>query len=156
MQNRELSRQIQQLNALIARTDQASAGDVEIQAHWARYICVLSAGLLENALTELYAEYAQGPASEAVAAYVRTSVSKVQNPKTQKYVEIASMFKKEWGEELLDFANKEGRKEAVDSIMSNRHKIAHGKTSDISMARVKEYLRKSIELIEFVEKQCDR
>lgn len=151
MRNQELSRQIQKIKDLVARTSLASAGDIEIQSHWAKYICILSAGLLENALTEIYVEYAQGAASEAVAVYVRSSVSKVQNPTTQKYVEIASTFKKEWGEELLDFANKDGRKEAVDSIMSNRHKIAHGKSSDISMARVKEYLRKSIDLIEFVE-----
>lgn len=80
MRNRELSRQIQQLNALITRTDQASAGDVEMQSHWAKYICVLSAGLLENALPELYAEYAQGSASPAIALYVRTSVSKIRKP----------------------------------------------------------------------------
>lgn len=156
MRNQELSRQIQQLNSLIARTDQASAGDIEMQSHWAKYICVLSAGLLENALTELYTEYALGAASEAVAAYVRANISKIQNPKTSRYVQIASTFKKEWGKELSIFANEEGRKEALDSIMSNRHLIAHGKRSDISMARVKEYLRKSIELIELVEQQCRR
>ena len=156
MRNQELSRQIQQLYALITRTDQASAGDIEMQAHWAKYICVLSAGLLENALTELYTEYAQGAASEAVAAYVRANISKIQNPKTSRYVEIASTFKKEWGEELLLFANEDGRKDALDSIMANRHLIAHGKRSDITMARVKEYLRRSIELIEFVEEQCKK
>ncbi len=136
MRNQELSRQIQKLNALIKRTDQASAGDPEIQAHWARYICVLSAGLLENARTELYTDYARGAASEAVAAYVRANISKIQNPKTSRYIEIASTFKKEWGEELILFANEEGRKEALDSIMSNRHLIAHGKTSDISISTI--------------------
>ena len=156
MRNQELSRQIQQLNSLIARTGQASAGDIEMQAHWAKYVCVLCAGLLENALSELYTDYARGAASEPVAAYVRANISKTQNPKTSKYVQIASTFKKEWGEELSTFANEEGRKEALDSIMSNRHLIAHGKRSDISMARVKEYLRKSIELIELVEEQCER
>ncbi len=156
MRNQEISRQIQQLNSLIARANQASAGDIEMQAHWAKYICVLSAGLLENALVELYTDYARSAASESVAAYVRASISKTQNPKTSKYVETASTFKKEWGEELSKFADEEGRREALDSIMSNRHLIAHGKRSDISMVRVKEYLRKSIELIEFVEEQCKR
>ena len=156
MRNQELSRQIQQLNSLITRANQASAGDIEMQAHWAKYVCVLSAGLSENALVELYTDYARSAASESVAAYVRASISKTQNPKTSKYVQTASTFKKEWGEELSKFADEEGRKEALDSIMSNRHLIAHGKRSDISMARVKEYLRKSIELIEFVEEQCGR
>lgn len=156
MQNREISRQIQQLHSLIARTYQASADDIEMQSHWAKYICVLSAGLLENALSELYAEYAQKVASAAVASYVRTSISKIQNPKTIKFIETAGTFKKEWADELADFASDEGRKDAVNSIMSNRHLIAHGKQSDISMARVKEYLRKSIELIELIEEQCTR
>ena len=66
------------------------------------------------------------------------------------------MFKREWGEELSAFADEEGRKEAIDSIMSNRHRIAHGKNSDVSMAKIKDYLRKSIQFIEFVEQQCRR
>lgn len=156
MRNQELSRQIQKLNALIAQTQQASSGDIEIQSHWAKYICVLSAGFLENALPELYTEYAQKSASSAVTSYVRTSISKIQNPKTARFIETAGAFKKEWEEELRAFADDEGRKDAVDSIMSNRHRIAHGKSSDLSMARIEDYLQKSIELIEFIEEQCTR
>lgn len=156
MRNRELSRQIQQLNTLIAKTTSASSGDMEIQAHWARYICVLSAGLMENALAELYTEYAKGAASDAVATHVRHNLSKIHNPKMQLFVQIASSFKKIWGEELSTYADQDGRKEALNAIMTNRHQIAHGGQSDISMARVKEYLQKSIELIEFVEEQCKK
>jgi hypothetical protein len=44
--------------------------------------------------------------------------------------------------------------DAIDAIMSNRHLVAHGKDSGISLARVSVYLRKSVEVIEFIEKQC--
>ena len=47
-----------------------------------------------------------------------------------------------------------GRKDAIDSIMSNRHLIAHGKDSTISLVRVSEYLKKSVEVVEFLEHQC--
>jgi hypothetical protein len=47
-----------------------------------------------------------------------------------------------------------GRKDAIDSIMNNRHLIAHGKDSGITVARVNDYLRKCIEVIEFIEAQC--
>ena len=50
--------------------------------------------------------------------------------------------------------DEEGRKDAIDSIMANRHLIAHGKNSGISLVRVKDYLEKSIEVIEFIENQC--
>lgn len=156
MRNREINRQIQQIYTLIAKTDQASAGDLEIQAHWAKYICVQVAGLMENALTELYTDFAQKAASEAVAAYVRANISKIQNPQTNRFVQIATSFKKEWGVELSSFAEEDGRKDALNSIMSNRHLIAHGGRSDISIARVKDYLKKCVELIEFIEEQCER
>ncbi len=47
-----------------------------------------------------------------------------------------------------------GPKEAIDSIMANRHRIAHGRDSGITVARVREYLDKSVEVVEFIEAQC--
>jgi hypothetical protein len=46
------------------------------------------------------------------------------------------------------------RKGAIDSIMSNRHLIAHGRASTISVARVRELLSISLEVIEYLEVQC--
>jgi hypothetical protein len=50
MRNRDLARQKQVLDELIAKTRNATGGDVEMQSHWAKYLCVLVAGFLENAL----------------------------------------------------------------------------------------------------------
>ena len=63
MKNQEVSRQLQRLQSLIKRTNAASRGDIEMQAHWAKYLCVLSAGFLENALKEIYAEFVRGASS---------------------------------------------------------------------------------------------
>jgi hypothetical protein len=46
------------------------------------------------------------------------------------------------------------RKDAIDSIMANRHQIAHGKDVGITVARVKEYLEKVVEIVDFIEVQC--
>ncbi|MBF8294531.1 MAG: hypothetical protein HW389_1076 [Bacteroidetes bacterium] len=59
-----------------------------------------------------------------------------------------------WGEELLKFVSVDGRKEALDTIIANRNRIAHGEDSGITIVRIKEYLEKSIEVLEFVENQC--
>jgi len=45
-------------------------------------------------------------------------------------------------------------RDAIDAIMANRHLIAHGKDSGISLVRVEQYLKKSIEVVEFIETQC--
>jgi hypothetical protein len=128
---------------------------VEMRAHWARYICVLASGFLENAIKEVYSCYARSCGSAAIGDFVELQLDKIQNPKSSRFVEVARSFKKSWAAELSEFLNEEGRKEAIDAIMANRHQIAHGKDSGISLARVSEYVDKSIQVIEFIESQCD-
>lgn len=154
MNNRELLRQIQKLNALFDRTQNASGGNIEIQSHWAKYLCVLSAGFLENTLFEIYGDFCKRAASEHVANFASKNLSRIQNPKTNRFIEVASNFKKAWGEDLKAFVDEDGRKEAINSIMANRHLIAHGKTSNITVAQLKEYLDKAIEVVDFIESQC--
>lgn len=153
MRNRELNRQRDVLESLFRRTDEASKGDIEIQSHWAKYLCVLVAGFIENALSQLYSEFCHNAASEPVARFAEKVLNRVQNPKTNRFVETASSFNKRWGEDLDAFSEDRGRKEAINSIMTQRHRIAHGKSSDITIARVREYYERARELLDFVEDQ---
>jgi len=156
MRNRELGKQLQRLQSLIQRTRQASAEDFEIQAHWGKYLCVLVAGFLENALTEVYTDFAKGASSGPVANFAAATLSKIQNPKSQKFLEIAGAFKHEWAVELERFLEEDGRKDAINSIMNNRHQISHGRYSGITVAQVTGYLQKSVQVIELIEEQCNR
>ena len=154
MRNREISRQTQRLRALLNRVNAASGGDIEIQAHWSRYCCVLAAGLIENALVELYSEFVKRTASVPVASYATHALSFVQNPKTKRFLETAERFKASWKTDLETFVDQDGRREAIDSIMANRHLIAHGDDANITMARVQTYLEKALEVLSFIETQC--
>ena len=154
MKNQELSRMLQRLSSLLKRTTEASKGDLELQSHWAKYLCILCAGFLENSLTEIYAEYARGSANEAVAGYVARQLDRIQNPNVQKILDTTYQFKKLWGNRMSDYIAQDGRKEAIEAIMTNRHKIAHGEDSNITISRVKEYLAKIVEVVEFMENQC--
>lgn len=154
MDNREISRQIQRLRDLIDRVGPATNGDLELQAHWARYICVLASGLLENAVAELYSDYVRRRASPSVAAFANATLTAVQTPKTQKLLDIAGRFESRWREELTLYVDSDGRRDAIDSIIANRHLIAHGKNAGITLARLKEYLAKAIEVLEYIEEQC--
>ncbi len=53
------------------------------------------------------------------------------------------------------FEDDSSLKDAIDSIMNNRHRIAHGKHTSISVTRVREYIEKSVKVIEFIEAQCN-
>jgi hypothetical protein len=69
-------------------------------------------------------------------------------------LEIAGAFDDAWRTNLESFLADSGRKEAIDSIIANRHLIVHGKDSGITLVRVKEYLQRCIEVIDFLEFQC--
>jgi RiboL-PSP-HEPN len=154
MRNRKLSSDLQRLHELFKKADAACGTDFEMRAHWARYLCVLTAGFLENAIEEVYGDFVRNAASRPVADYAISVLSKIQNPNTTKFVETARSFRPDWASALEMYLNDEGRGDAINSIMSNRHLIVHGKNSGITIVRIKEYLGKSIEVIEFVERLC--
>ncbi len=155
MQSHQLNKQYKQIIKLIEDT-RASCGDsLELQGHWGKYICVLAAGFLENAIGEVYIPLVSSSSSPAVSNFTQRVLEKVQNPKSSKFVEIARSFKKEWGEELEGFLNEDtDLKDSIDSIMRIRHLIAHGKNTSVSVVKVKEYLERSVQVIEFIQKQC--
>lgn len=155
MKLRTLSAQHQKLRHLISIANQFDADQLELQAHWAQYLCVLSSGFLENALKEIYARYARSRSSPGVADYVESTLNKIQNPKANRFLETASSFNKDWEDNLREYLESDGRKDAIDSIMANRHLIAHGKDSGITLVRLSDYLSKSVQVIEFIETQCE-
>lgn len=156
MKNQELSRQLQRINTLLKKVDEATGMDIEMQSHWSKYICVLCAGFIENAISGIYSDFVDSASNNHVANYAKSNLSKIQNPKTAKFVETARAFKESWASDLENFVAIDGRKEAVDSIMQNRHLIAHGKDSGISIVRLKEWLKKSVDILDFIETQCTK
>ncbi len=66
-------------------------------------------------------------------------------------------FKKMWGEDLEAFINEDGqrRRNAIDSIMNNRHQIAHGQSARITVGSIREHLPGCVEVVEFIEHQVD-
>ena len=154
MKLHSLASQHQAIVCLIGESSSFDSSKLELQAHWARYLCVLSAGFLENALTEVYTVYATKCANNKVSNYVSSKLARLQNPKAARFIETARSFDKAWAEDLEVFLQIDGRKEAIDAIMSNRHQIVHGRNSNISLVRVVDYLAKSVEVVEYIEDQC--
>ena len=155
MKNRELHRQHQRITLLVKRATSASANNLELQAEWARYICILCSGFLENALKELYSDFANRKASKPLAKFVGSQLALLSNPKTDKFSRIAGAFSEVWQDELDLFMADAGRGDAINSIMGQRHLIAHGSynKTNITLATIKVYLDKGVEVLEFIENQ---
>lgn len=154
MKSLEISRRIHSIDALIKSTQGFTHNDFELQSHWAKYLCVVASGFLEKALVNIYTDFCNQASSDRVATYAASRLRMVQNPKASTFVEVASSFDKDWGTALQAYLDEDGRRQAIDSIVTNRHMIAHGNPSDITLARLKEYFAKAVDVLEYLETLC--
>jgi hypothetical protein len=154
MNNFNLYRKLQTLQNLYDKVKDISDNDIEMTSHWAKYLCVLSAGFLESSLTEIYIDYSIKCSNSKVANFARSSLSRIHNPNTETFFQITNSFCETWGVQLTNYLDDNGRKEAINAIMKNRHKIAHGEKSDIGYHQLKSYFNKAIEVVDFIEILC--
>lgn len=151
-----MTRQLQALTTLFGKSRLACGDDLEMMSHWARYLCVRSAGFVENGVREIYGSFVENGAGAPVASFAAFHLRQVQNPNTHRILEIAGSFKSEWRADLEQFVDIDGRREAIDSIMQNRHQIAHGAYSGVTVARVNEYFTKAVAVLERIETHCNQ
>ena len=155
MKHPELVRQHAILKGLIRRAGHdPSTRDLEMLAHWGRYLCVLTAGFAENVIRFVYIRFVTATSNPQTARYAQRQLQDVQNPRAARFTEIAGSFDATWATTLEVFLDDNFRKDAINSIMTNRHLIAHGKNSDITIARVDQYLARIVEVADFLEMQC--
>ena len=107
-------------------------------ARLAQLVAVWASGYLESACREVVLGYASRRADENVVNYVSRTLDRFSNPRMDKILELLRAVDQDATDELRVFAD--GRIEAsVNSIVSNRHRIAHGRSSQITMVQVKGY-----------------
>jgi RiboL-PSP-HEPN len=147
----EITRQRQRLDDLFQKAKDLP--DAEFQSHWSRYLCVLVSGFLENSVRLTYAEYARKRADSSVANFVESRLRQFQNPKLGAILDLAGAFNQEWRQQLeQDTSGQLG--ESVNSIVGNRHKIAHGDSVGLTLHTLIQYYRDALIVIDIVQQQC--
>jgi len=151
--NREVLSYKQRLDNLFVRVD-GFYGDEELQAHLARYLCIIVCGFLENSLRAIYGEYAQNKSHRNVANFVDNQLNRFMNPNMERILNLAGKFSQAWRIELENLT-KEKIKESVDSLVANRNQIAHGADVGITIRSMKRQYDDIVKLVMTIEKQCN-
>jgi hypothetical protein len=112
--------------------------DVELQSQLARFLCVLSSGLIEQAVIQTLTSYAQRRSHPDVARYVGASVARLWNAKFEDILTVLGHFSPVWRDHFETNTLPEV-KDAIDSIVNNRNQIAHGAQTGISLVTFMEY-----------------
>ena len=127
--------------------------DLELQAHWAKYLCVLVSGFLEKSVSLILKEYAERNSSPIITNFVEKKIGRFQNANMKKIMQLIMSFNSDWADTLEKELSGE-TKDSVDSIVANKNNIAHGVSVGITYAQIKKYYENSLVLIERIEEIC--
>lgn len=121
------------------------------QSEWSKYLCILVSGYIEESLRILLEEYAQKNASPNIQNFVSKEIRNITNCKTNKILDILCKFNSSWKDSFNNEITSDSEiKDAVDSIIANRHKIAHGKSAGITYVTVSKYytnVKKAVKIL---------
>jgi hypothetical protein len=128
---------LHQLSSRLDRVFELSRNieDDEIKSHYARYLCVLTSGYLEESFKLIIRTYVGNKSHPNISNYVNLSTNNVTSLKTKRLAELLCLFNIQW-QQVFESLVTEEEKEAVDSVVANRHLIAHGQNVGVSYARV--------------------
>ncbi|MGH2613411.1 MAG: HEPN domain-containing protein [Rhabdochlamydiaceae bacterium] len=153
MKNSEITRRIQKLNSLFESVALFTE-NLEMHAEWAKYLCVLVSGLLETSIGLIFLNYAESKSHENITSFIESNLSKFQNAKTGKIVELIGSFNQTWKTEFerIVVIDSDELKESIDSIVTNRHQIAHGKDVTITFISVRNHYKNILRVLDLLEK----
>lgn len=131
----EVERLKRRLDETFKRYDELPS-NTEVQSDYSRYLCVLVAGYVEQAVQELTLERCRQQASPSVRRYASAQLRRLQNMNAEKLTQTLASFDPRLKADLESTFRAE--LDALSSLVANRHAIAHGGSVGVSYVRVKE------------------
>ncbi|HEY8768789.1 MAG TPA: HEPN domain-containing protein [Dehalococcoidia bacterium] len=150
--NEDIWRRRQKLERLFERAGKID--DMEMQAQMARYLCILTSGFMEASVRALFSQYTRAAANAKVTGYVEQQLKYFQSASMGNICALTRSFSDEWSAQLE--AETEGElKDAVNSIVANRHLLSHGGDAGIGLVQMREYYTSAIKVIDLLRRWCD-
>jgi hypothetical protein len=143
----------QRLDATFQRAIKVGA-DAELLSDFAKYLCVLVSGFLEQAIIELLLEHVRNQSQPSVLRHVNGRLRQFTTANAQRIQDILGSFDPDWRQDLGGYLVDE-RKAAVDSVVNLRHTIAHGQYVGVTLAGVKAYYAQVKDVVDHIADLCD-
>lgn len=149
----EVQRQRQQLDATFARASGVS-GNAELLSDFARYLCILVSGFLEQAVIELAMEHVRLNSKPSIQRHVERRLRRFTTAKCARITDLFGSFDPDWHRDLTAYLVDE-RKDAVDSVIDLRQDIAHGRyAGGLTYVRISDYYRHIKEVVNHLADMC--
>ena len=126
--------------------------DVEVKSSLVKLLCVRTSGLLEVFLKTRISEYSKGKVPKEINHFLTQKFKDITNLKSTKFNDVLASFSSEWSSAYMTFLNEnEQIKSSLDSIIAQRHSIAHGQRCGIAARSMLQYYGDILSLVRFLE-----
>ena len=120
-------------------------------ARLSEYLCVRVAGFVEQSTREVFREMARRGPSQQLSNFVVSRTGRDRNVNSEILCQITGQFDGGWRHQLEVFLGDKNRGDSLDSVVRNRHKIAHGQSVSIGLVQIKDWYERIVEIIDFLE-----
>lgn len=148
----EVRRLEQRLDATFGRL-KGTGADPEVISDFSRYLCVLVSGYLEKALYELVVDHARRVGAPSLVRFIDQRTRKFTNAKSAKIFELIGDFDPDWRRSLEGVLIDDLR-DAVDSVVNLRNKIAHGESVGVTYVQIQDYYTRVQKVVGLVADVC--
>ncbi len=148
----EVTRLKQRLDATFQRVADIGS-DLEVQSDFAKYLCVLVSVYLERAVAELVLEHARRSGSPSLQRFVERNTRRFTNASTERLKNLLGSFDPDWRQTLESFLVDE-LKDAVNSIVDLRNRIAHGGSVGLTYQRIADYYARVQRVVDRIADLC--
>lgn len=139
------------LDAALSKAQAAAKGDHELENFLASYLVVLISGAYEDCIEYLLGQRAGKSNDPELQNYIQIALDRsFRNPRFQRIKEVLQDFSGTYADALERKVDIKAR-EAIDSIVTNRHAVSHGKTSTVTLRDVEDYFNRSRPIFEALE-----
>ena len=124
--------------------------DPNIQAGYARYLCILVTGFLEQAVVRVILNYGDAIGDPSLSRYVAETLRRRGSMQAREIVRLVGSFNEDWQTQLEKKLTTRHR-EAIGSVYASRNKIAHGEDVDLAYRQVRDDYDLVREAVDFLE-----
>lgn len=152
MNNRNAESKLDYIDNLFVKFS-AQSYDDETKSHIAQYLTVLISGIFEDLIKDYIIKYIDSQTAPPEAKkYILTHIDNraFQNPLPKKVKDFINMFSESWADSLNTNLN-DRNWSALGSIVYNKNLIAHGNSSQVTLAEINRWYSDSRILIESLD-----
>lgn len=136
--NIKVSQNIKEIDNVFSLAE--SQSDDEIKSYLANFICIRASGLIENYIKTRISDYSEKKVPKQISRYLSLKFADITNLKETKLRDVLGQFSQEWQNDFEELIrNNQQLKISLDSLIINRHSIAHGKHASLTLKMVRQY-----------------